>query len=90
MTEKTIHDLMGENQDNPYVMGQLSVMHQRGVEVPCEKCSGIGVRAYPNTATWAGGIGGSMVTPDVCDVCWGTGDKHRKGVNLRTLRQRTK
>lgn len=58
----------------------------RGIEDPCKACSGSGVKAYSNTTTWAGGIGGQMITSDICDKCWGTGDAYRKGVNLRVLR----
>ena len=54
-------------------------------EYPCERCGGRGRRAYGNTATWSGGIGGNMITGDVCDRCWGTGDANRKGANLRVL-----
>lgn len=50
----------------------------RGVEIPCKHCSGLGVRAYGSTATWHGGAGGMMITSDVCDCCWGSGDAHRK------------
>jgi len=57
----------------------------RGVEVPCETCKGKGVQYYPSTSTWRGGVGGARVTLDVCSTCWGTGDKHRKGVNLKEL-----
>lgn len=60
-------------------------LHWRGVEEPCDTCSGSGVRAYANTATWHGGMGGASITHDVCDQCWGTGDKHRKGVDLRAM-----
>lgn len=49
----------------------------------CPKCSGWGFRAYPNTTTWHGGIGGQVITNDVCDTCWGTGQKHRIGANLK-------
>jgi len=59
----------------------------RGVSTPCEQCEGIGTRTYANTATWRGGIGGQMMTVAVCDGCWGTGDAHRHGVNLRDVNQ---
>jgi hypothetical protein len=59
------------------------LLEWRGVDTPCTMCSGSGVRAYSNTSTWHGGMGGNMFTNDVCDACWGTGDEHRKGVNLR-------
>lgn len=39
----------------------------------CKKCSGSGVVAYGSTATWHYGPGGSMITSDVCDSCWGSG-----------------
>lgn len=50
----------------------------------CPSCQGWGVRSYPNTTTWRGGIGGQMFTNDVCNKCWGSGDannfwpSHRK------------
>lgn len=55
----------------------------RGVDDPCKTCGGTGQRSYPNTSTWLRGIGGQAITPDVCDQCWGTGDEHRKGVDVR-------
>lgn len=58
----------------------------RGVEDPCLTCDGSGRRAYGSTATWRGGIGGQTITGDVCDVCWGSGDRFRHGTNLRQLR----
>jgi hypothetical protein len=58
----------------------------RNVTDPCETCSGSGVRTYSTTATWRYNcIGGSMCTTDVCDRCWGTGDLHRRGADLRYL-----
>jgi len=57
----------------------------RGVETPCKRCGGSGRIAYGNTATWRGGVGGSMMTADVCNGCWGSGDEHRKGVDLRRV-----
>jgi len=58
-------------------------LENRGIETPCSRCGGSGVRAYANTATWNRGVGGNMITSDVCDHCWGSGDEHRKWVNLR-------
>jgi hypothetical protein len=40
----------------------------------CDHCYGWGVKTYPTTATYHGGIGGCAMTPDVCDKCWGSGD----------------
>lgn len=57
----------------------------RGVKEPCATCCGSGVRSYVNTATWRGGIGGSAVTTDVCDTCWGSGDKHNPWTDLRAM-----
>lgn len=47
----------------------------RGIEKPCDRCGGAGVRAYGSTATWHGGVGGQMITSAVCDKCWGSGDE---------------
>lgn len=59
----------------------------RGVDGdPCDRCNGAGVFSYGNTATWRGGAGGNMVTLDVCNACWGSGDQERKGCDLRRLR----
>lgn len=69
----------------------LEKMHDaRGVREPCTMCGGTGVRAYPSTSTWRGGIGGAAITWDVCDVCWGSGDAERKWVNLREQNQDVK
>ena len=57
----------------------------RGVQDPCGRCSGSGTTWYGSTSTWRGGIGGASMTRDVCDQCWGTGDKHRTGEDLRKL-----
>ena len=37
---------------------------------------------------WQGGIGGAAMTRDVCDVCWGSGDKHKTWQDLRVWRDR--
>ena len=58
----------------------------RGVDDPCLKCGGAGNKAYSSTATWRGGIGGQSITTDICDACWGTGDRYRIGCDLRRLR----
>ncbi len=51
----------------------------------CQTCGGSGVRAYPDTATWHGGIGGQQITSDVCNKCWGSGCLNRKGPDLRLM-----
>lgn len=53
----------------------------------CIRCHGTGQRAYANTTTWRGGIGGQMVTEDTCDRCWGSGDEANPGPNLRKARR---
>lgn len=58
----------------------------RDVTDPCGTCNGSGRRCYPNTSTWRRSMGGASTTTDVCDVCWGTGDRFRTGVDLRRLR----
>ena len=59
----------------------------RGVIDTCTKCGGTGTVVYGSTATWRGGIGGQMMTNDVCDKCWGSGDEHKHWTNLRALDQ---
>lgn len=51
----------------------------RGIDLDdaCLVCNGAGWRAYGDTATWRGGIGGQMITGGVCDACWGSGSKSR-------------
>lgn len=60
-------------------------LQMQHIETPCSKCQGFGRRAYASTATWHGGMGGAMITSDVCDVCWGSGDAERPWTNLRKL-----
>lgn len=56
-----------------------------GVHNPCDVCQGLGKRWYGNTSTWRKSIGGASMTIGVCDSCWGSGDKNRKGEDLREL-----
>lgn len=62
-----------------------AMLEWRGVVTPCAVCSGSGRRGYANTSTWRRGIGGQMLTDDVCDSCWGSGDAERPGANLRAV-----
>jgi hypothetical protein len=62
------------------------LQHHRGVHNPCKACRGLGVLSYGSTATWRGGMGGSMMTRDVCDRCWGSGDQDEPWTDLRRLR----
>ena len=64
-------------------------LHWRGIQHPedaCRTCGGAGQRMYGSTATWRGGMGGAMMTTDVCDQCWGSGDRFRTGTDLRKMR----
>ncbi len=60
----------------------------RGVRDPCDRCKGSGQLMYGSTSTWRGGMGGAAMTRDVCDICWGSGDKHRTWQDLRAWRDR--
>lgn len=64
---------------------QLAGAARRFLGVGCERCAGAGMRAYGSTSTWRGGIGGQMITPGVCDACWGSGRTDRHGPNLRNI-----
>ena len=81
---------MESNLDRNLTIEEMLTLYRmmRGIEDPCERCHGTGVRVYSNTATWRGGIGGNMFTSGVCDKCWGSGDKHKPWLDLRTLESR--
>ena len=51
----------------------------------CDRCGGRGERAYSDTSTWGGGVGGQAMTVGTCDLCWGTGLGSRKGPDLRRV-----
>jgi hypothetical protein len=70
------------------LQGQLhkDTLQWRGVTDPCLSCTGSGRILYPSTSTWRGGMGGSKSTYDVCDTCWGSGDRFVHWTDLRTLR----
>jgi DnaJ-class molecular chaperone len=57
----------------------------RDIETPCKKCNGTGIICYGSTSTFMGGIGGSAMTNGVCNHCWGSGDEHRHGADLKKL-----
>ena len=63
----------------------LLALAYRMASVACGMCNGLGHRAYGNTTTWRGGIGGQAITQGTCDKCWGTGRTDVTGVNLRDL-----
>ena len=62
------------------------VLRSRGVRDACEVCHGLGTRLYGSGSTWRGGMGTASMEYDVCDVCWGSGDKFRHGEDLRKMR----
>ncbi len=49
----------------------------------CRSCSGAGIKVYGSTSTWRGGIGGQMMTSDVCDKCWGSGKEEKPWLSHR-------
>ena len=55
------------------------------VDTVCKRCSGSGIASYGSTCTWHGGIGGQMMTSDVCDKCWGSGKTNEPWANLKQL-----
>lgn len=61
-------------------------LERRDIETSCPRCGGFGVCAYGNTSTWHGGIGGNMICNDICSTCWGSGDKNKPWLDLRTLK----
>jgi hypothetical protein len=67
---------------------RLRFLDWRGIDPvdACRTCDGVGRRCYGSTATWRGGMGGAMMTTDVCDACWGSGDRYHPGADLRRLR----
>jgi len=69
---------------------QAAMLNWRDVDLDdvCEGgCTGSGVRAYGDTSTWRGGIGGQSLTCDVCDSCWGSGSKSKPWPSRRTQEQ---
>lgn len=86
MKDVRIKELEAErDQLKAYYRGALVPAEVFGPDDVCDKCHGWGFYAYPSTAVWTGGIGGQAITNGVCDVCWGSGQKSRKGADLRKL-----
>lgn len=67
-------------------LARLMEIH-RNLTAACATCHGLGVRVYGATSTWRGGVGGSTITTDVCDHCWGSGDAHRHWQSWRQLEE---
>lgn len=59
-------------------------------QIRCTECNGTGGKLYGDTSTWHNGVGGSLITEDVCDKCWGTGRKDIKGIDLRKINNKIK
>lgn len=61
------------------------LLFYRGLEPDdvCESCNGMGVRTYGTTSTWMHQAGGASIVSGVCDKCWGSGSKTKKGCDLR-------
>jgi len=66
------------------------MLRQRNIHIdygdkPCPDCAGFGVKGYANTSTWKHGAGGCVMTSDICDKCWGSGNANKPWLNLKTL-----
>lgn len=64
------------------------ILAMRGIfdkEDICGDCEGLGIKSYPNTATYmrGSGISGQAFTDDICDKCWGSGNINRPFRDLR-------
>ncbi len=53
----------------------------------CEPCAGFGVRLYSHGSTWRGGMSTVGFRHDICDECWGSGNREQPWRNLRTLEE---
>jgi hypothetical protein len=49
----------------------------------CQTCGGAGICTYGDTSTWHHGIGGQMLTVDVCEKCWGSGSAKKSWPSWR-------
>ena len=79
-----------ENNINHSIKTMLRWRGIEKIEDACTSCDGSGVKTYANTTTWRGGIGGQALTSDICDTCWGSGNKNRSWANMRELLANTK
>ena len=61
------------------------LIQSRDIEKVCSSCLGWGIKAYGDTSTWGKGIGGQMMTSDVCDKCWGSGDESKPWKSWKEL-----
>ena len=84
-----------DNVDIRLLNAERQAMREQLRELRCElanyearrcSCSGTGKKEYPNTSGWfrdRGGWGGQAFTFDICDECWGSGDRNRPFRNLK-------
>lgn len=82
MCDKMPHEL--------YDLYFQSFIRSRGVDTPCPVCNGLGTMSYGDTSTWRHKSGGHLLTVDVCDCCWGSGDANRRGADLRAMEAKIK
>ena len=66
-----------------------ALLDWRGIDPgdECQECAGAGVIPYSSTSTWRGGVGGMTVTSDVCNKCWGSGNRHRPWPSHRLFKR---
>ncbi len=89
-TAETV-ELIMRHDEALYGKTLASLVEQRGVTARCGACRGLGTQLYGSTATWRAGIGRAEMTIDVCDCCWGSGDRknlwpsHREFWEMRRL-----
>lgn len=68
---------------------QFLVWRGISLEDACSDCGGSGVKTYADASTWhneEAQIAAQVVTKDICDVCWGSGNKNKPWLNLKDVR----
>lgn len=85
--QQRIQELEGQLKDPKWNEEALKLfLLWREIETPCTKCGGTGWRAYGDTSTWRGGVGGQAISGGVCDHCWGSGDEKKHWADQRLMR----
>jgi hypothetical protein len=54
-------------------------------EDQCPTCKGNGWHWYGSGDTYHGGMGTASCETDLCDKCWGSGDRHKTWTNVKAL-----
>lgn len=85
MLRRRVDDLESQRDDVYDNMLRWRGIDRGDGDEPCKRCSGSGIAAYGSASTWRGGISGQVITSDVCDKCWGSGNAEHPWVNLRKL-----